>query len=97
MNFDICDAIKNRQVIQFYYDGGTRIVEPFCFGENSKGNLVLRGFQIGGYSSSGQSEAWKLFKVSDMSNISLEGHNFNQIRPFYNPNDKGMIRIICNV
>lgn len=97
MTFIVCDAINNREVIQFYYDGGMREVEPFCFGENSKGNCVLRGFQISGYSSSGKSVGWKLFKVDDMSNFSLIGRKFTKIRQDYNPNDKGMIRIICNV
>jgi len=97
MTFNIGNAISNREVIQFYYDGGIRVVEPFCYGESSKGNIVLRGFQVDGYSSSGSSVGWKLFKTEDMSNISLVGHKFTQIRPHYNPDDKGMIRIICNV
>lgn len=97
MAFNICEAIEGRDVIQFQYDGGLRIVEPFCYGESSKGNLVLRGFQIDGFSSSGASTGWKLFKKDEMHDISLYGIKFTQIRPHYNPNDKGMVRIICNV
>lgn len=97
MSFDICKAIKNREIIQFYYDGGIRIVEPFCYGENSKGNLVLSGYQIGGYSSSGDPVGWRLFRKDRMQDISLVGRKFIQIRPRYNPNDKRMKKIICNV
>ena len=97
MVFDFCSAIKNKEIIQFYYDGGIRIVEPFCYGETHRGNIVLRAFQIDGYSSSGNSEGWKLFKVEDMSDISLVGRKFTKIREHYNPNDKAMLRIICKV
>jgi len=97
MNDIICDAINNREIIQFYYDGGVRVVEPFCYGESTKGNLVLRGYQIEGYSTSGSPVGWKLYRESEMINIQLTGRNFTEIRPYYNPNDKGMDRIICNV
>lgn len=97
MILNICEAIEKREIIKFYYDGGSRIVEPFCYGENSRGNIVLRGYQIGGYSTSGESEGWKLFKEDEMVDVSLYGKKFTQIRPHYNPNDKGMVRIICNV
>jgi hypothetical protein len=93
----ICDAINNRDVLSFYYDGGIRIVEPFCYGISTAGNPVLRGYQIDGYSSSGNPIGWKLFKVSEMSDISLTGNKFTDIRPHYNPTDKSMYRIICNV
>lgn len=97
MDFDICSAIENREVIQFYYDGSIRIVEPFCYGINSKGNYVLRAYQIGGYSSSGEPIGWRLYNADKMINISSTGQKFTQIRPGYNPNDRGMVRIICNV
>jgi len=32
MRTDICSAINAKKVIQFYYNGGTRLVEPFCYG-----------------------------------------------------------------
>ena len=97
MLFDICNAIRNKEIIQFYYDGGIRIVEPFCYGKNHKGNMVLSGFQVDGYSSSGKAEGWKLFKIEEMKDISLTGKKFELIRPFYNPNDTRMSIIICKV
>lgn len=97
MAYDFCDAIRNKEIIEFYYDGGKRIVEPYCYGESTRGNLVLRGYQIEGYSSSGENEGWKLFKEDDMNNITSIGQKFAKIRPNYNPNDKAMVRIICSI
>jgi len=50
MNLEICAAIRTRSVIQFYYDGGLRTVEPHCHGVSKDGNELLRGYQTGGYS-----------------------------------------------
>jgi hypothetical protein len=97
MSFDICAAIRNREVIEFYYDGAIRVVEPFCYGENSKGNYVLRAYQVGGYSSSGEPLGWRLYREDKMTNITSTGRRFSPNRSDYNPNDKDMVRIICNV
>ena len=97
MNSNICSAIRARAVIQFYYDGGDRIVEPHCHGTSTAGNEVLRGYQTGGYSSSGKPVEWKMYDVSKISNIRQTGQRFSSNRPGYNPNDKGMSSIHCHV
>jgi predicted DNA-binding transcriptional regulator YafY len=97
MNSTICNAIRNKQVLEFYYDGGSRLVEPFCHGVSTAGNEVLRGFQTGGYSKSGNSHTWKMFRVDEISSISIKNEKFTGNRPHYNPNDKGMTKIHCNV
>lgn len=97
MNTTICSAIRSKQIITFYYDGGERSVEPFCYGVSSAGNEVLRGFQIGGYSESGNPVGWKLFRVDEISRIVLTNNTFQGNRPFYNPNDKAMTTIYCHV
>jgi hypothetical protein len=97
MNANICGAIRSKQVIRFYYDGGIRIVEPHCHGTSLAGNEVLRGYQTGGYSQSGNPRAWKLFEVEKISSLQLAGETFATNRPGYNPNDKGMTQIHCHV
>lgn len=97
MNNDICEAINNKRIIEFYYDGGTRVVEPYCYGVSTKGNKVLRGYQIDGYSSSGGIPSWRLFKEDSMGGILITKKEFIAVRPEYNPNDKAMIQIFCNI
>ena len=97
MNSLICNAISRRAVIIFHYHGGSRTVEPHCHGISTAGNEVLRGYQTGGYSESGNPVGWKLFEVSDMQNIQITGGTFGQNRPHYNPNDKGMQVVHCHV
>ena len=76
INPEICDAISSRKMIQFSYDGGIRIVEPYCYGLTKEGNEVLRAFQIKGYSKSGNPYGWKLFKVSKIKNLKINEDHF---------------------
>jgi predicted DNA-binding transcriptional regulator YafY len=76
INPKICDAISSKKTIQFSYEEGTRIVEPYCYGLTKNGEEVLRAFQIKGYSKSRNPQGWKLFKVSKIKNLMLNEDNF---------------------
>ncbi len=93
MNTAITEAIKGKRIIRFDYDGDERIVEPFCYGRNSKNNDVLCAFQIGGASSSGNPEGWKLYTVDKMVEVVVTANIFQGDRPKYNPNDSRMVEI----
>ncbi|MHA1315077.1 MAG: hypothetical protein ACTSSI_10155 [Candidatus Helarchaeota archaeon] len=97
MNQRICSAILSRKIIRFFYKGGIRLVEPYCYGISTRGNEVLRAYQISGYSESGENVGWKLFKVSDISDFSITDGEFSKIRPKYKPNDSAMTKIFCNI
>lgn len=97
VNKAICDAIRSRAIIQFHYDGGLRIAEPHSHGISTAGSEVLRGYQTGGYSSSGDPVGWKLYLVASISGLRQTGKVFLANRPDYNPNDRGMISVHCHV
>ncbi len=96
MNQEICDAIAALEVIEFTYRGLLRVVEPFCHGISRAGNEVLRAYQIGGESESGQPFGWKLYEVSHMSGITATGATFRPTRAGYNPNDSQMTSVHCS-
>lgn len=81
MNQTICSAIRSKLIIRFYYNGGSRTVEPFCSGVSTAGNEVLRGYQTGGYSRSGNPVAWKLFEVSQMSGLTFTDNSLTAAGP----------------
>jgi hypothetical protein len=91
MNSQIFDAIKQKRVIEFLYDGEIRVVEPHCYGVTTKGNEAVRCFQISGYSSSG-TMGWKLYDLSKVEDIQILDETFS-IRPGYKRGDKGMNEI----
>lgn len=96
MNSVICSAIRNKQVIQFFYNGGTRVVEPHCHGVTTAGNEGLRAYQISGYSESGKM-GWKMFDLNHASSIIILDDTFSSPRPGYNRDDKGMSQIYCQL
>ncbi len=77
------------QLIEFYYEDGTRIVEPHCFGQSSKGNDLIRAFQVGGYSSSGKM-GWKLYDLSKASSLTLLDEKFDNPRIGFKRGDSAM-------
>jgi hypothetical protein len=97
MNGSMCAAIRGRAVIQFYYGGGLRTAEPYCHGTSHAGNEVLRAYQTGGFSESGNPIGWKLFEVGEISIIRQTGATFSTNRSGYNPNDSHMMSIHCRV
>ena len=92
----ICNAIKNRTVIQFDYEGHQRIVEPFTLGyHKDTGNLVFSAYRVGGYTKSHSEPPWRLYKVNQMSEIGITNQKAATFRSDYNPNDSRMSQIIC--
>ncbi|MBD3213245.1 MAG: hypothetical protein GF311_11615 [Candidatus Lokiarchaeota archaeon] len=93
----ISSAITSRNLLRFSYDGGERVVEPFCYGRNRKGTELLRAYQIRGFSKSGRPVGWKLFDVQKISSLQVVDKLFDGSRPQYNPNDSAMEIIYCRV
>lgn len=104
----VVDAIKQKQRVIIYYDGdepggrGIREIEPVCLGVSKAGNKVLRAWDNEGASHTGYKgeqplPGWRLFRVDRIGNYSLNPlENFNEPRPLYNPDDKGMVGLkIC--
>ena len=89
-------AILEREVLVFEYDGGRRIVEPHGMGATRAGRVVLRGFQIGGYSRSGRLPEWRLFYVDRITALQHTGVIFRP-RPDFRQDDPLMEVMIAHV
>ncbi|MCT8338573.1 WYL domain-containing protein [Flavobacteriaceae bacterium TK19130] len=96
MNTEIKDAIRNQNLIEFNYDGGSRTVEPHCYGITTAGNEGLRAYQVDGYSSSGRM-GWKMFDLGKASSINVLAETFESPRPGYKKGDRGMDHIYQEV
>jgi hypothetical protein len=97
MHVLVCQAIEQRKVIRFHYDGGTRDVEPHVHGLGHDGSELLRGFQVSGFSRSGQPSGWKLFKLADVRAMALTERGFASARAGYDPDDPLMPTIHCRL
>lgn len=96
MEEDICQAIKDRIVLEFSYDGEPRKVEPFILGYMGT-NLVLSAFMVGGYSKSHNPDNWRHYFVEKMHRLKLTNKLGPPLRPGYNPLNSRMQPIICMV
>lgn len=94
MNSLLCKAIQEKKVVTFYYGGGQRSAEPHCYGVSKDGKELLRAFQVGGYSSSGNPVGWKLLHLDELTGLQITDQTFPGPRPQYNPADKAMARVI---
>lgn len=97
MRGTLCDAIDDREVVQFRYDGYARTVEPHKVGRTTAGNDVLSGFQTAGGSDSGDVPNWKLFKLSGIRHLNATGDTFGGPRNGYSRSDDRMDRIYCRL
>jgi hypothetical protein len=93
----ICEAIANRTLLAFEYDGHTRIVAPYLHGVGHRKVDILRAVQVGGWSRSGQFGVGKLWTVTKMVEVRSTGESFQPDDPSYNPDDTAMLRIHCRV
>lgn len=94
---EICSAIEKRNVLQFIYDGYTRVIEPHAYGVNDAGHELLRAYQTSGGSESGNQIGWKMFRVDQMHSVHESGARFSGPRPKYRKNDSDMSRIYCQL
>lgn len=88
----IVNAIKNKRVLSFNYDGHGRVVEPHAVGVSMAGNLVLRCYQTAG-THVRWGHDWNLCTLEKIQNLSETGDSFHGARPGYKKGDRGMSHI----
>ena len=97
MNKQICDAITMKRVLRIFYEGGFREIEPFCYGLGTSGNELLRAYQIGGHSNSGNPFGWKLFVVDKITSLTITNQEHTGARHDYEPRDHAMATVYCSI
>jgi hypothetical protein len=96
-NAIICEAIRNRRLLEFRYHGKLRVVAPYCHGVSTRGVEVLRAVQVRGESGSGKLGMGKLWALAEMVGLRPLQEPFAADDPNYNPNDSAMKQIHCHV
>lgn len=87
----ILEAINERNVLQFVYEGEKRMVEPFILGKNKDTNcIVVRAYCL-------DAKDWFLLEVDKMIDLTLTNLVAEDFREHYNPVDLQMARIFCNL
>lgn len=93
----VCDAIRLKHAIRFHYHGGVREVEPYIYGRSAIGDELIRAYQVRGVSRSGEAAGWKMFRVDDISGLSVTFEPFTALRAGYVPADPVIVFVNCQV
>lgn len=93
MNDIIIKAIDERRKLRVNYNGGSRTLEPYCYGVSTAGNESLRAYQEKGYSRQGKNTDWKFMNTKKIENIELLDEYFLNNNPLYKKGDR-MMKII---
>jgi predicted DNA-binding transcriptional regulator YafY len=80
----IAEAITHKKLVEFYYDGGVRIVEPHMLALNGAGHYALSAWFLSGYSKSG-GQGWREYRLNGISNVATRQETFSGPRPGYKP------------
>lgn len=97
MNVIICNAIRARRLLRFTYEGYERVVEPHTYGVNTAGHEAVRGWLVGGWSSSTAEPGWRMFLVSEMRDVAALAEAFDGPREQYNAEDRGFETVYCRL
>lgn len=93
----LCDAIRDRVVIELRYHDCSRLVEPYVYGTTRAGDDMLRCYQVAGGSVSGERRGWKLLRIADIVSAHLTQTSFEPRWGRYNPEDRALQRMYCRL
>jgi hypothetical protein len=96
MNAIICQAIRERRLLEFRHREHVRTFAPHVYGTNASGDELLSGYQVWGGSDEGESAGWKSFKVGEIDSLRLTRKKFGP-RPEYQFGDPNMAQILCQI
>jgi hypothetical protein len=76
-----------------HFSGHERVIYPMVIGRSSKGNILIRGWHLNGWSVSNRrhiNKIWRLFRADRILSMTFTGSFYRLPPNGYNANDKGM-------
>ena len=94
----ICNAITNKKLIRFTYNGIERLVEPYVIGQHTTShNYLIRGWECTGGELEKSAQFRKLFTIDKMSDLQVEDNDFRPRKGQFNTSDKNSKRPNCSL
>ena len=79
-------AVRGKNLVEFDYEGGTKVLEPHMVAHNMQGHLLLNGWFVRGDSKFGE-VGWQDYMIVGISNLKILPETFPKARFGYNPLD----------
>lgn len=87
-------AIRERRLLSFTYDGLPRTVVPAVYGHNWRGAKTLRAYQVSGASRSATDQPWRLFTVAKIASCVVVDERFADAPPGYRRPDSAFRLVV---
>jgi hypothetical protein len=91
----ICQAIREKRLLEIHCDGLTLRVAPHIYGIDAAGDELLTCYQVWG-GSDGAPASWRSLRVSEFSQLTLTTKRFAP-RPEHQRSDGAIARVFCQV
>jgi hypothetical protein len=91
----ICQAIKEKRLLELIYEGLTRRVAPHIYGIDSAGEELLSCYEVWG-GSEGVAAGWRSLRLAEISQLKLTSKRFAP-RPEHQRSDGAIARVFCQV
>ena len=89
----ICQAIREKRLLELQYDGHSRRVAPHIYGIDSAGDELLSCYQVWG---DGAPAGWLALRLADISQLQLTTKRFAP-RPEHQRREELIARVFCQV
>ena len=98
MDAHICNAIMSRSIVELNYDKKTILVEPYLYGLSTKGQEVVKVYQISSMpTEEADKSGWKILQVAKISDWKTTTDCFLENRAGYSVKDENIFSLICSV
>lgn len=91
----VIDAIRERTVVEFRYDGFRRVYWPYILGETKSGELEMFGWQV--RSGKGGQPDFRQFRLSGLTGLTATAQHFEKPLVPVDPGKRGFVRVIARL
>ncbi len=91
----ICQAIKEKRLLELHSDGHAYQVAPHVYGIDTGGDELLTCYQVWG-GSSGEPAQWRTLRLAEISQVTLMSKRFAP-HPERQRMDGAIARVFCQV
>jgi hypothetical protein len=91
----ICQAIREKRLLELQYEGQARRVAPHVYGIDSAGDELLSCYEVWG-GSDGEPAGWRSLRLAQISELTLTTKRFAP-RPEHQRTEGAIARVFCQV
>lgn len=91
----ICQAIKEKRLLELRYDGQARRVAPHIYGIDPAGDEMLSCYEVWG-GDDGAAAGWRSLRLAEISQLTLTSKRFAP-RPEHQRASDTIARVYCRV